>query len=170
MTTDQATFLRDFLLQGIEEEFTATRRVLAAVPDERSDYRPDPKSRSARELAWHLVEGDIQFIRNIADGAFSATAERPDPTSNMAEMIDYYETGFKAELARVGRLTGEQLAMPVDFIGIFNFPAVTYLTLFSNHSIHHRAQLTTYLRPMGSKVPAIYGPSADEVWSNEATA
>jgi uncharacterized damage-inducible protein DinB len=59
-------------------------------------------------------------------------------------------------------MTAEQLATPVDFLGVFNLPAVFYLGFVNNHSIHHRGQLAAYLRPMGSKVPSIYGGSADE--------
>jgi uncharacterized damage-inducible protein DinB len=59
----------------------------------------------------------------------------------------------------------EQLTTPVDFLGAFNFPAVLYLSFVNNHSIHHRGQLSVYLRPMGAKVPSIYGGSADEPWT-----
>ncbi len=162
MTIEQAAFLRDFLVQGLEEEFGATCRVLGAVPDENNDYRPDARSRSGRELAWHIVEGDIQFLSCIANLAFVFGEEKANPTESMAEMVGYYEAGFRDTMARIRALTPEELATPVDFMGIFNYPVVSYLTFFSNHSIHHRAQLSTYLRPMGAKVPAIYGPSADE--------
>jgi uncharacterized damage-inducible protein DinB len=59
-------------------------------------------------------------------------------------------------------MTPQQLATPVNFLSLFTFPAFVYLGLVNNHSIHHRGQLSTYLRPMGSKVPSIYGGSADE--------
>ncbi len=67
-------------------------------------------------------------------------------------------------MERVRAMTPEQLVTPVDFLGAFNFPAVFYLGFVNNHSIHHRGQLSVYLRPMGSKVPSIYGGSADEPW------
>jgi uncharacterized damage-inducible protein DinB len=63
---------------------------------------------------------------------------------------------------RVAEMSAEQLMTPVNFFGVFNFPAVLYLGFLNNHSIHHRGELTTYLRPMGSKVPSIYGGSYDE--------
>jgi len=171
MTPEQALFLRDFLLQGIEGEFATTKRVLAAVPDERSDYRPDPKSRTARELAWHIVNAEVVFFNGIARGSFeSSDQEPPNPTANTAELIAYYETGFKTGLEKVKQLTGEQLAATISFFGVFNFPAVQYLTFLADHTIHHRGQLSAYLRAMGSKVPAIYGPSGDEMWEMPATA
>ena len=56
----------------------------------------------------------------------------------------------------------EKLAATVDFFGIMQMPNATYLGFANNHSVHHRGQLAAYLRAMGSKVPAIYGDSADE--------
>ncbi|MBI2680442.1 MAG: hypothetical protein HYX25_05475 [Candidatus Solibacter usitatus] len=61
-------------------------------------------------------------------------------------------------------LSGEELAMPVDFIGLRNDPAVCYLNIANRHSVHHRGQLSAYLRPMGANVPAIYVESADETF------
>ncbi len=73
-----------------------------------------------------------------------------------------YDTNFKSGAKRVAELTGDQLVTPVDFMGAFNFPVVFYLGFLNNHSIHHRGELATFLRPMGSKVPNIYGGSFDE--------
>jgi uncharacterized damage-inducible protein DinB len=64
-------------------------------------------------------------------------------------------------LAQAKTLTGEQLAKEIKFY-MFNLPAVSYLNFAQVHSIHHRGQLSVYLRPMGAKVPSIYGGSADE--------
>jgi uncharacterized damage-inducible protein DinB len=69
---------------------------------------------------------------------------------------------MKSGSARVAALSAEQLLTPVNFMGAFNFPAAFYLAFLNNHSIHHRGELATYLRPMGSKVPSIYGGSYDE--------
>ena len=68
---------------------------------------------------------------------------------------------FKANLKQIEGLSGEQLTQSVDFRGMFQMPAVSFLTLSQNHTIHHRGQLSTYLRPMGGKVPSIYGESVD---------
>jgi len=169
MTSEQALFLRDLLLHAIQEEFSTTKRVLAAVPDERSDYRPDPKYRTARELAWHIVDSEIQFFDGIARGSFGSE-EAPNPTSKMAEMIAHYDAHFKAGVEKIREMSGEQLAATINFFGVAEFPAVIYLTWLSNHSIHHRGQLSAYLRPMGAKVPAIYGPSGDEMWQQSDAA
>jgi uncharacterized damage-inducible protein DinB len=170
LNAEQAVFLRNMLLPAIEQEREATRRVLLAVPEERSDYRPDPKSRTARELAWHIVATELDFFRGIAERSFDSMEEAANPTSSMAEMIALYDGEFPAGAARVRELTSEQLISPINFFGIFNLPAVMYLTFLNNHTIHHRGQLTAYLRAMDSRVPSIYGPSGDEMWNESSAA
>jgi uncharacterized damage-inducible protein DinB len=59
------------------------------------------------------------------------------------------------------RLSGEQLARMIDFRGMLQWPAVSFIRLGLSHTIHHRGQLSMYLRPMGAKVPSIYGESYD---------
>jgi uncharacterized damage-inducible protein DinB len=163
LTPDFILTFRDMLLMGLEREMQTTKRVIAAVPDDRADYRPDPRSRTARELAWHLAHTDVQFIDGIADLNFDMNDKTEAPKTS-GEMAAWYETSFKRGLERVRSMKAEQLLTPVEFFGAFNLPSALYLTFLSNHSIHHRGQLATYLRPMGSKVPNIYGGSADEEW------
>jgi uncharacterized damage-inducible protein DinB len=80
----------------------------------------------------------------------------------VAELVDWYDKNFKRAADRIRALTPEQLATSIDFLGAFKLPAVAYLVFFNNHRVHHRGQLATYLRPMGSKCPSIYGDSFDE--------
>jgi uncharacterized damage-inducible protein DinB len=142
-----------------------TARVIGAVPEDRArDYRPDPKARTAWELAWHTVSSEIQMLEEIADMKFSMEPRYPTEPRSVAEMVAWYKGHFSLAAAKVRKLTGQQLITPVDFYGAFNFPDFMYISFVSKHSIHHRGQLSTYLRPMGSKVPGIYGGSADEPW------
>jgi uncharacterized damage-inducible protein DinB len=161
LTPEFALSFRAVTLDGIMRELEITKKVLAAIPDDKSSYKPDPNARTAWELAWHLANTDVQFLNGIADMNFTMPAPANKPT-NIAELVAWYDGNFKKEAARVGELTGEQLLTPVNFMGVFNFPAVFYLGFLNNHNIHHRGELATYLRPMGSKVPAIYGGSFDE--------
>lgn len=152
---------RAMMLDGIQREAECTKRVIAAVPDEKSEYRPDPNARTAKELAWHIANSDIQFLDGVADMKFNM--ESPDvKPSTSAEVVAWYDENMRRGLERVAAMTPEQLLTPVEFFGVFNLPAVLYLGFLNNHSIHHRGELTTYLRPMGSKVPSIYGGSYDE--------
>ena len=80
----------------------------------------------------------------------------------------WYAEKFAKNLAGISALSGEQLAKVLDFRGVFQMPAVAFLTFHMNHEIHHRGQLSTYLRPMGGKVPSIYGESYDSAEAKKA--
>ena len=171
VTPQMAVAYREIMLQGFDNEVQITKRVLAAVPDAKRDYRPDPNARTAWELAWHLANTDIQFLDGIADLKFNMeNPTEPDKPTNTAELVEWYEKNYARASARVRQLTPEQLATPIDFFGVFNLPAALYLGFLNNHCIHHRGQLATYLRPMGSKCPCIYGGSFDEPFQPQQTA
>jgi uncharacterized damage-inducible protein DinB len=159
-----AAAYRDIVLHSLETEIPITRRVLEAVPDNKRDYRPDPKARPAGELAWHLASDDVIFLDAIAEMKFSFPDTRYDkqkPASSAA-LGDWYEKNMKRAIDKIRSMTPAQLATTVNFLNMFNLPAVFYLDFMAKHSVHHRGQLAAYLRPMGSKVPCIYGGSADE--------
>jgi len=165
LTPEMAAGFREVMLDGVTRELEITKKVIAAIPDAKAQYKPDPNARTAWELAWHLANSDVQFLDAIADLKFSMeTPEEKDKPKTVAELVDWYDKNFKRAAARVSTLTPEQLATPIDFMGVFNLPAVSYLGFLNNHSIHHRGALCTYLRPMGSKCPSIYGGSYDEPW------
>jgi uncharacterized damage-inducible protein DinB len=153
---------RAMMVDGLAREVEITKRVLAAVPDGKRDYRPDPNARTAWELAWHIASTDVHFLNSIADLKFDMSAPaKVEKPKTIAEVVDWYDSNMKRGLDRVRALSAEQLLTPVQFF-VFNFPAAFYLGFLNNHSIHHRGELATYLRPMGSKVPSIYGGSYDE--------
>jgi uncharacterized damage-inducible protein DinB len=164
--SDFAVTYCHIMLDGLANELETTKRVLAAVPEDKCDgYRPDPNARNGRELAWHIANSDIQFLDGIADLKFSMdTPEGANMPKTIAEIVAWYDSNFKRAADRVRALSPEQLMTPIDFFGVFNLPAAFYLGFLNNHSIHHRGELATYLRPMGSKVPNIYGGSYDEPW------
>jgi uncharacterized damage-inducible protein DinB len=163
LTPEFALGMRQVMLDGLARELETTKKVLAAIPDAKAEYRPDPHARTARELAWHLANTDVQFLNGIADLKFNMeTPEEKNKPKTAAELVDWYDKNFKRAADRVHALTPVQLCTPIDFFGVFNLPAVSYLGFLNNHCIHHRGQLATYLRPMGAKVPSIYGGSYDE--------
>jgi uncharacterized damage-inducible protein DinB len=161
LTPEFALGLRAMMLDGFVREADVTKKVLAAVPDAQSHYKPDPNARTAKELAWHIVNTDIQFLDGIADLNFKMENPEHKPQTS-AQVVAWYDEQVKRAVARVAAMTAEQLVTPIGFFGVFNLPAVAYLGFLNNHSIHHRGELATYLRPMGSKVPSIYGGSYDE--------
>lgn len=166
MNPEQAKLLVDYFATLWEGELPATTKVLRNVPDQGRDYRPDDKSRTAWELATHLALGDLWFIQSIIDGNFKFDAEAEKQQSARFQSADdvaaFYQREIPAKLNELRALPADRLTKVVDFFGMMQQPSVTYLGFANNHSIHHRGQLSSYLRACGSKVPAIYGASADE--------
>jgi uncharacterized damage-inducible protein DinB len=146
-------------------ELPATSRVLAAVSDAGRDYKPHPKSRTAWELATHLATGDIWFIDSIASGSFvwdAAGAKKAEGQfKRVADVVAFYEKTLPAKLTALTNMPAEKLAETIDFFGMMKMPRAQFIGFATNHSVHHRGQLSAYLRAMGCKVPDIYGPSAD---------
>jgi len=165
MNAEQAKLLVDYFATLWEGELPATAKVLRNVPEQRRDYKPDEKSRTAWELATHLALGDVWFIQSIIDGNFKFDADGEKSAAarfqNAGDVADFYEREVAAKLKELRALPAERLTSITDFFGMMQQPNVTYLGLANNHSIHHRGQLSSYLRACGSKVPAIYGGSAD---------
>ena len=148
-----------------EGEHPATVRVLAAVRDDKRDYRPHPKSRSAWELATHIATADVWFLESIERGEFQfdaeATAKAEAKMTSVADIVSFYEKAIPERLNRLRDMSGEQLAESVDFFGMMNMSRAAWIGFSNNHSVHHRGQLSAYLRALGAKVPDIYGPSGD---------
>jgi uncharacterized damage-inducible protein DinB len=102
-------------------------------------------------------------------GAFDMTpAPRPDSVKNSADLNALYTLDFESRFEKLGKLSNEQLLKVVDFRGMFQQPAVMFLGLLMHHTVHHRGQLSMYLRPMGAKVPSIYGESYDAAEARKA--
>lgn len=165
MNAEQAKAAAEAMATLWEGEFPATAQVLGAVKDDTRDYRPDPKSRTAWELATHLATADIWFIDSIATGKFEwnpdAAKQAESQFGNVNDVVEFYRKTFPAKLAALKAMPAGQLAEVLDFFGVMKMPRAQWIGFANNHSIHHRGQLAAYLRAMGSKVPNIYGPSAD---------
>jgi uncharacterized damage-inducible protein DinB len=169
LSPEVATAYREIMLQGFANEIQITKKVFSAIPEDKRDYKPDPHARNAWELAWHLANTDVQFLDAIADLKFTMEGRNEDEKpKTVSELVSWYDQNCNRGMQRVRAMSPEQLTTNVDFLGIFNFPAALYLSFLNNHSIHHRGELATYLRPMGSKVPSIYGGSYDEPFMPEA--
>lgn len=165
MSPQEANTMAKFFHGVIDNEIKTTRKVIEAIPADKGGYRLDENSRTALELARHLAVADLWFLDAIANGEFSqpgGEAEKKIETTSQAAAA--FDELWPAALDRVRNLSGETLAKEINMMGAFNFPAVIYLSFLIRHQVHHRGQLSVYLRPMGAKVPAIYGGSFDEPW------
>ena len=162
MRPEHAKVVAEFLLSALEHEIKTTTSVLSAVPPDQLTYQADPKSKSALGLLRHIALEDEWILNAVADGQFSAVPDDSDTCgiSTPADAVARYNERIPAAIARVRALPDDALVKPVDFFGNI-LPAVVVLSVMLRHSIHHRGQLSCYIRPMGGKIPSIYGPTAD---------
>jgi uncharacterized damage-inducible protein DinB len=167
---EQAAFLLHVaLLPSLKNEHRITKTVIEAIPQDRCGYRPDEVSKTAFDLAWHIASAEMRFIDAVLTGEFNLSPNPcPDSIKTPAELSAWYQTNFQERFEKLPKLSNEQLLKIVDFRGAFQLPAVMYLNFVLHHSIHHRGQLSMYLRPMGAKVPSIYGESYDAVQARKA--
>ena len=139
-------------------ESKTTREVLSRIP-EGSRYRPDPNSRTAHEIAWQIVCEEKMIIEALESGR--AVWEPPPMPATMREVLEAYEKQSATLPGRWKALPAEKWEGSLELFGTQR-PASPLAWSFLFDIVHHRGQITTYLRPMGAKVPQIYGPSGDE--------
>ena len=153
-----------FFLACRQSEAPAFLRVLKALPKDKLDYRPDAHSRSAAELAWLLACVERAGAEMVDAGEVD-WKETPSPAS-LDELVAAYER-HRAELdRRLDELSDEAWQRKGKFrVGgdvVMEPPLGEFLWFLLFDSIHHRGQLSTYIRPMGGKVPSIYGPLVND--------
>ncbi len=154
----------EFCVARRKSELPAFVRVLKAVPQGRLDYRPDPKARPAAELAWLLVAAEGALLSLLDTG--TVEWKETKPPARIDEIVAAFERNAAGVNERLGRLdeAGWQkkgrLVMAGGAAWEDTIAEMAWGFLFD--AVHHRGQLSTYLRPMGGKVPSIYGPSADD--------
>ena len=163
MDSKETKTVADFLIADFENEMQTTLRVIGAVPNDHLDYRPDSKSKTGLGLLRHITLEDEWLLNCIANGEFTPPPDDSDACGimNPAGAVARYKERVPTALGRVRAMSGEQLAKVIDLLGMIKAPGINFLAMAVKHSVHHRGQLSTYLRPMGGNVPGIYGPSAD---------
>lgn len=155
---------KELFMKFWEREAPATRKVIARIPQDNSGYKPDPKSRNAREIAWLIVMEE----KVLAEGLETGTIEWRDfpAPDTVEEILATYDRNHEDIAKRLHALDHSVWEKEFRFVyGEYEISKGTgyhFAWEFLFDSVHHRGQLSTYLRPMGSTVPSIYGPSADE--------
>jgi uncharacterized damage-inducible protein DinB len=172
MTAEQAMFLlHSVYLGSLKNESRITKKILEAVPADKAEHRPDPISKSAIELVRHIATADNRFLETVINGVFDANPNMlPESVKTPREIANWYEARFAKNFEALTKLSGDQLIKMIDFRGLFQRPAVSFVMLGMVHTIHHRGQLSSYLRCMGAKVPSIYGESYDDAQARKAAA
>lgn len=164
MTMSQA------LLPEFDNEMKLTRKALERVPDDKFDWKPHAKSMSLGRLAGHLAELPAFGTSVIlTDGInFDKGEYKPAVVTNRAEVLEIFDKNVAATHEAIAGATDDHLRQPWHLIyqekKLFEAPrAAAFRAMALNHVIHHRGQLTVYLRLNDVAVPSIYGPSADEM-------
>ena len=158
---------QEMYLNGWEREFQTTVKVLKAFPADKLDFKPHERSRSARELAWTFV-GEEMVTDMIINGNVDFSAEGPKAPATMKEILAAYEKTHNEMVGKVRKLSEQDyngmIKFPVGPKQMGDFRRADVLWMMMMDQVHHRGQLSVYVRLAGGKVPAIYGPSADEPW------
>ncbi len=155
---------REFFIHRWEQEYPGFVQVFKALPADQLDYRPEPRARSAGELLTVLLE--IERAGNELCEKGEIHWEDPKGLNKRDEMVAAYEQIHKElgkRLRQLDEATWNKKSQCWEHGHVEIEDTVGGLFwLFLFDAIHHRGQLSTYIRPMGGKVPSIYGPSADE--------
>ena len=155
------------ILQELEQEAQATRRVLERLPDNRLQWKPHPKSMSLGQLALHVANIPGR-IAEISTASFDASTPIPRPEADStAQVLEAFEASMVQARQVFRTMTDSELSSPWRMMQgdreLWSIPRGAFLrSVMLNHWYHHRGQLTVYLRQNGVPLPAVYGDSADE--------
>jgi uncharacterized damage-inducible protein DinB len=159
----------EILLSEFEQEMKNTRRLLERVPEDKAGWKPHDKSRSLGELATHVAALPIWGERVIKHDEFDLAGNTPRPgrfttTTALLDLFDQSVTAARAALTGApDSLMAQPWTLKAGPKTVFSLPRATAIrSMMMNHHIHHRGQLTVYLRLLDVAIPGMYGPSADE--------
>jgi uncharacterized damage-inducible protein DinB len=150
-----------------QNEYQTTLKVLKAYPPDKPEFKPHERSQTAVKLAWTLVLHDL-MIQQFVDGTFKFPPELPATPKTFPEVISAYQSQHEKVSETLRNAKDSDLLRTLRFpVGPGDFkeiPTSQLLWMFLHDTIHHRGQLSVYVRMAGGKVPSIYGPSGDEPW------
>ncbi|MBT2556673.1 DinB family protein [Hymenobacter sp. ISL-91] len=163
--------LQQNILAELDHELATTRKLLALVPFEQADYQPHPKSMKLGQLATHIVNllaFKQLFVQHPSRDFLDPNGPKPGPSpTNHEELMARFEEYSASLRAALQQATDEELTHSFRLHRgeqtLLEYPKATAIRIMGlNHSIHHRGQLSVYLRLLDVPIPAMYGPSADE--------
>jgi len=164
--------IRDMILPEFDQEMAITRRTLERVPEGNPDWAPHDKSMKLGRLAGHIAELPSLGSATLDTDSFDiappgAPPRQPNVMTSRQQVLELFDKNVASARASLAKATDEQLMRNWAFQrggkNLFNIPKIAAFRGFViNHVIHHRGQLSVYLRMNGAAVPSIYGPSADE--------
>ena len=156
-------------IESFKREHAVTAKVLRAFPADQGEFRPHPRSQSARQLAWTFVMEQALISLGITDQLKLGGGMPPAPES-LEAIREQFDRDFESTVDLLERTSDDELARgTVTFFAgpgtMRDFPKLEFAWFMLCDQIHHRGQYSVYVRLAGGKVPSIYGPSADEPWS-----
>lgn len=167
-----STNISQAFLAELDHEMRTTRRVLERVPGDQLEWQPHPKSMSLGRLATHIAELPRWLAVTIQQGSLDIAPPggggyKPVILGSRDEILALFDQNIQEGRAVLAGVSDEELLRPWSLLRggktIFTQPKVAVVrSVVFNHIIHHRGQLSVYLRLSGALVPSIYGPSADE--------
>lgn len=167
--------LAQSLLPEFDQEMATTRRCLERVPEDKLDFKPDPRSTTLARLAGHVAElpGWTSITVNTEALDFATGDFKPTEMASRQQILATFDKIVAEARTALAGASDEHLMKPwslkQDGAVLFTLPRIAVLRgMVMNHVIHHRGQLTVYLRMTGAKVPSVYGPSADEQFGASA--
>ena len=156
-------------LQAWDREAATTLKVLRAFPSEKTDLKPHPSCRSAKDLAWAFVFEGVAGAQAVQGEMKFPPPNMPPMPANWQGMVGEVEKALKGFGDKVRKVDENQLNTTVKFMTgpkqQGDLRRLDVLWFLLNDQIHHRGQFSVYLRMAGGKVPSIYGPSSDEKWN-----
>ncbi len=153
---------REFYLERRRAEIPVFLRVLKSLPGDRLSYKPHDRSPSAEQLVWTLTGELRACVDVVKQHKAEWKAQPPPPFEEMLRLFEQWSNELTDLVAKMDETAWNQTAkFYVNGKVVSEQPAGQFLWFILFDAIHHRGQLSAYLRPMGGKVPSIYGPSAD---------
>lgn len=164
--------IRDSLLPEFDHEMETTRKTLERVPEDKPDWKPHDTSMSISRLAGHIAElagfGTLAFQGDGFDFAPGGKSQmQPTVMTSRKQLLELFDKNVASTRATIAKASDEEMQKVWSLMNngktIFAMPrAAVVRSMILNHIIHHRGQLSVYLRMNRAPVPSIYGPSADE--------
>jgi uncharacterized damage-inducible protein DinB len=154
-------------LDTFTREHATTLKVLRALPPEQSEFRPHPRSNSARDLAFTFVM-EQELIKKALTDTLVLGSGMPKAPDDFRAIVAQFENDHRSLVDLIKRLPDSKFDETVKFPTgpgqMGDWPKMAFAWFLLSDQIHHRGQLSVYVRMAGGKVPSIYGPSADETW------
>lgn len=156
---------KENLLPLFKREFATTMKVIKAFPEDKLSFTPHPRSSTAGRIMSTFVIEMILIQANVLDDKIDESYRKSYAPDKLSILIDDFQKASDRVLAGLENMSEADMNKSVDFAG-GQFPAADFMLFMLLDQVHHRGQMSVYIRLAGGKVPSVYGPSADDPGTN----